>query len=129
MPVLASYALDQTRRKDEMATMERIEVEKRSARRLRTRLRPGKLLGENGCFLSDCAIVERSAGGARVRIFGTGADLLQEIALFDETELVRRPARLVWTSHSLAGLCYAGPAEAVGPEEHERIAGRYYAVG
>ncbi|GGD27680.1 hypothetical protein [Aureimonas glaciei] len=101
--------------------------ERREDSRRRTRLRPGKLLTETGRYLTDCAILDRSSAGARVRLFEAAA-LSSEMTLFDESETLRWSVRMVWSGDGQAGLCYTSPADPVGAEEAERIAGRYYAV-
>lgn len=102
-------------------------TEKRRMARLPKRLRPGKILDGEGRFLGDCAILDRSPGGARVRLFGTPA-LPKDLALFDEGETLCWKAELVWRAGSLAGLGFLSPGERVDPADADRIAGRYYAV-
>jgi hypothetical protein len=101
--------------------------QRRRAERVPTRLKPGKLLSIKGGFLADCAITDRSPGGARVRIF-EARQLPPQLILFDETRTLAWPTHLAWDRGTEAGLAFlSGPLE-VPPEIVERIAGRYYAV-
>ena len=101
--------------------------ERRRTSRISTRLKPGKLLSRRGAFIADCAITDRSATGARVRVFDP-ATLSGEMILFDETGTVVWPARLVWEHGPEAGLRFLAGELPVPPAIVERIAGRYYAV-
>jgi hypothetical protein len=101
--------------------------ERREDSRRRTRLRPGKLLTPSGNYLADCAILDRSKAGARVRLFETAA-LTPAMTLFDESETLRWEVRMVWSGNGQAGLCYTSPADPVDARDAEKIAGRYYAV-
>lgn len=101
--------------------------EKRSASRIRSRLRPGKLLSEEGAFIGDCAITDRTASGARVRIFDAAA-LPSEMALFDERDTEQWQVELVWAAGAEAGLRFLTPPTPVEEGDAEKIAGRYYAV-
>ncbi len=101
---------------------------RREARR-RTRLRPGKLLTEGGRFLCDCAVVERSEGGARVRAFAPVDALVPEdLFLYEELDAFKHRARIVWASGAELGLAFGAAGEFVGDTERHRIAGRFYAV-
>lgn len=103
--------------------------DKRTASRRRLRLRPAKLLTEGGRFLCDCALVDRSGGGARVRAFQPPERVLPEdLMLFDEVEAVKHRARIVWAAGPELGLALLSPPAGVGERERHRIAGRFYAV-
>ena len=102
-------------------------AERRDDIRLRSRLRPGKLLSVDGAYLADCAIIERSAAGARIRLF-EAVELSGDMTLFDESETLSRSVQLVWSAKGQVGLHYTSPAIPVDPVDVERIAGRYYAV-
>lgn len=102
-------------------------IERRAEARRRTRLRPGKLLSPEGRFLGDCAILDLSPRGARVRPFGS-ATLPTELLLFEEGRGLRWPARRAWAGASQAGLHLCGPAEDVAPGECRQIAGPFYAA-
>lgn len=104
--------------------------ERRLEPRRRTRLRPAKLLTEGGGFLCDCALVERSETGARVRAFRPPERTLPEdLMLYDEIEGVKLRARVVWAEGAELGLAILSTAAKVEAEERHRIAGRFYAVG
>ena len=94
-----------------------------------TRLRPGKLITEGGRFLCDCALVESSAGGVRIRAFAPVETLIPEnLFLFDEVESVKQRVRVVWARGAELGLLISsGRIDVASPERH-RIAGRFYAV-
>lgn len=103
--------------------------ERRRERRNATRLRPAKLLTEGGRFLCDCALIERSATGARIRAFApVGETLPEELFLFDEVEAFKWRARIVWARGAEIGLTFASAPEPVDANEQHRIAGRFYAV-
>lgn len=100
------------------------------ARRLprsRTRLRPGKLLTRDGRFLADCAILDRSQTGARLRLFGP-KELPPTFFLYDEADAEKQEAQAVWIRGSEGGIRFRAPPERIDAAERERIAGRYYAV-
>lgn len=102
-------------------------MEKRSVSRVQTRLRPGKLLTEEGAFIGDCAITNRTERGARVRVFAA-QDLPEEMALFDERDELRWNVKRVWSDGAHVGLRFTTPAAELADDDVERIAGRYYAV-
>lgn len=101
--------------------------QRRGAERISTRLKPAKLLSTEGTFLADCAITNRSGGGARVRVFGE-IDLRAQMILFDETETVAWATQLAWGQGSEAGLRFMSGARPVPADIVRRISGRYYAV-
>lgn len=100
-------------------------VERRRLPRTRTRLRPGKLLDADGAFLADCAILDRSADGARIRVFGDEAET--PAFLFDERGGAKHPATAAWARRGEAGLRLSAPVP-VDAAERQRIAGPYYAL-
>ncbi|MEF2071754.1 hypothetical protein [Consotaella aegiceratis] len=95
--------------------------------RLRTRLRPAKMLTETGRFVRDCAVTDRTGRGARLRFFEP-TELPERFVLYEERDASRRPVRTIWSAGAEAGVRFEGPAEIVDAAERERIAGRYYAV-
>ncbi|MBB3996202.1 hypothetical protein [Aureimonas pseudogalii] len=104
--------------------------ERRRENRSTTRLRPGKLITETGRFLCDCAVIERSPTGARVRAFAPVDDTLpEELFLFDEVEAFKWRARIIWAKGAELGLELASSSLPVDDAERHRIAGRFYAVG
>lgn len=102
-------------------------TERRGADRVRTRLRPGKLLNEDGGFIADCAILDRSNGGRRIRCFAP-IEMPERVWLLDEREAVATAASPVWTHRTLAGLRLAGSPVAMDRHAYLQAAGPYYAV-
>ncbi|WP_061936508.1 hypothetical protein [Aureimonas sp. AU22] len=106
-----------------------MRTERRTAERRTTRLRPAKLLGAADGFLCDCAVVERSASGARVRAFApVGRVLPETLTLYDEVETRRWTARVVWARGAELGLAIEAAGERVSDADRHRIAGPFYAV-
>lgn len=104
-----------------------MDGERRTRARTKTRLRPGKLLDEAGGFVADCAILDRSDGGARVRLYEPIA-LPEKMSLLDESERARRSAECIWTRGDLAGLRWDDTAERLESTAFLSLAGPYYAV-
>ncbi|WP_153005402.1 hypothetical protein [Aureimonas sp. D3] len=103
--------------------------DRRRQSRRKTRLRPAKLLTEGGQFLCDCAVVERSDRGARIRAFAPVQVMIPEMLfLFDEVESYKHRSRIVWSKGPELGLAFVSLAEFVEDGERHRIAGRFYAV-
>jgi hypothetical protein len=102
-------------------------AERRRAGRARTRLRPGKLLGLDGVFLADCAVLDRSPAGSRVRSLDA-IELPETFVLFDEAEGTTRRVSAAWHRHGLIGLRHEGACEPVRLEDLPLIAGPYYAM-
>ncbi|KQT82459.1 hypothetical protein [Aurantimonas sp. Leaf443] len=100
-------------------------------RRVRDRspvsFRPARLFSLEGRFLADAAILERSADGARLRLFGNAGEAA-EVYLYDETDRRRWRARRVWSDGYKAGYAFLSVPEAPEREEAERVFGRYYAM-
>lgn len=111
----------------QMETAMKTSAQRRRAERVPTRLKPGKLLSQEGAFLADCAITDRSGGGARVRVFGA-TDLRSRMILFDETETLAWAAQLAWGQGSEVGLRFLSGSKPVPEDVVRRISGRYYAV-
>lgn len=103
-------------------------AERRGLPRFRTRLRPGRLLDGDLAFLGDCAILDRSAAGARVRLFGSSVEDDAAVALLDENDLSVRRGRVIWRRESKAGIRLESGAAPVEPAMLRRLAGPYYAV-
>jgi hypothetical protein len=68
---------------------------RRTEPRVRTRLRSGKLLDRNKIFLTDCSIFDRSAHGARLRLFAN-VDLPERFGLYDEIAKQLFDAKVAW---------------------------------
>ncbi|KAB0679883.1 hypothetical protein [Aureimonas leprariae] len=103
-------------------------AERRKARRSRTRLRPGKLLDADLAFLGDCAILDRSARGLRLRLFENPVAESGVVAVLDENEGSVRYGRIVWRQDGEAGVHAESEPEPIDPAALRRLAGPYYAV-
>lgn len=101
--------------------------ERRAAERVKTRLRPGKLLDESGQFIADCAILDRSKAGARIGLFQP-MELPPCVGLLDESEQATRAAARVWQAGEQAGLLLEPVAEPLERQAFLSVAGPYYAV-
>ncbi len=103
--------------------------ERRGARRRATRLRPGKLLNETKAFLFDCAVIERSATGARIRAFAPVDKVLPEtLMLYEEVEGCCWRVRIIWAQGAEMGLAIEDGGEPVSQAERHKIGGPFYAV-
>ncbi len=97
--------------------------DRRLARRLRTRLRSARLYTNDGCFLADGQLIERSILGARVRIDSTFA-LPQKLQFFDDEQKLLYPVDLRWRRGTVVGLSFtAKPSsgEIINPEPDDAI--------
>jgi hypothetical protein len=103
-------------------------TERRLSPRSRSRLRPGKMLDADLAFLGDCAILDRSARGLRVRLFGEAIAGEAEVAVFDEHEGSVRPGQVVWRRGREAGIRVAAGPASVDADVIRRLSGPYYAV-
>jgi hypothetical protein len=101
--------------------------ERRTRDRRRTRLRPGKLLDGDMRFLADCAIVDRSGDGLRVRCFG-GIDGHETLVVFDAKDGSLQNGRVAWLRPPEAGIRLVGAPAAADADALRRLAGPYYAV-
>lgn len=104
-----------------------MKPERRQAGRAKTRLRPGKLLDAEGVFIADCAILDRSEAGARIRLFAS-IELPSLVGLLDESERATRAAEPMWQSEHQAGLRLEQPGEPLERSAYLSLAGPYYAV-
>ena len=107
---------------------EKRQIEKRKAKRRRTRLRAGKILDRVNRFVVDAAIVDRSAGGLRLRLARDQA-IPERFRLFDEESGLVLGARLVWRRQALIGarLESGGPLPA-SPRQIAALRGKFYAI-
>jgi hypothetical protein len=103
-------------------------ADRRARERVRTRLRPGKLLDAELSFLADCAIVDRSDAGLRVRCFGE-VDGHRRVTVFVVNDGSLQNGRLAWSRLPDVGICLEGEPVAADADALRRIAGPYYAVG
>lgn len=102
-------------------------IEKRIAKRRRTRLRPIKLVTRGKRFIEDGSAIDLSESGARVRRFGNG-QMPATLLFYDEGEDTLRPAAVVWRVRDELGLRFTGPAQAIERTDRARLSGRYYAA-
>lgn len=105
-------------------------ADRRSARRRRTRLRSGKILGLDNSFLIECRIYDRSERGVRVRLLG---DIPPRPAfrLYEDDRDQLRDARVVWRRDCEIGLCFVPRAGArrISRTQMTCLRERYYAIG
>lgn len=101
--------------------------ERRNAVRARTRLRPGKLLDAGGRFVADCAILDRSTGGARIRLFEP-IEAGRDLQLLDESQRATVRTRIVWQCAGEVGLRLEDDARHMEGRDFLSAAGPYYAV-
>ncbi|WP_152046107.1 PilZ domain-containing protein [Aureimonas psammosilenae] len=104
-------------------------AERRRERRNRTRLRPGKVVGEDQRFLADCTILDRSSNGLRVRCFGPIENGDDKVAVFDENEGILLSGRIAWSRDSEIGIDVEGDGKPADDATRRRLSGPYYAVG
>src|SRR5208283_1941402 len=101
--------------------------EKRRARRRRTRLRSGKILDRRNLFLIEASIVDRSAGGLRLRLAKDVA-IPEIFHLYDDEAEIILVARIVWRRQALVGarIDPSGPARA-SRRQIASLRGKFYA--
>jgi hypothetical protein len=79
-----------------------VPAERRREPRVRTRYRHGALY--DGCeFVSDCAVIDRSPHGARIRT-PCALPAFQQLRFFDSYEKVLYEGRVAWQKDTEAGL-------------------------
>ncbi len=104
-------------------------VDRRNARRRRTRLRSGKILDLCNAFMIECQIYDRSDKGVRVRLL---ADIPAQpvIRLYEDDPERLCDARVVWRKDFELGLCFVRRAGArrISRTQLTCLRGRYYAV-
>jgi hypothetical protein len=110
------------------APVEKRQIEKRKAKRRRTRLRAGKILDRINRFVIDAAIIDRSAGGLRLRLARDQA-IPERFRLFDEESGLVLGAQLVWRRQALIGarLESSGPLPA-SPRQIAALRAKFYAI-
>ncbi|MEP0509943.1 MAG: hypothetical protein ABJD38_14630 [Aurantimonas coralicida] len=77
--------------------------DKRSARRVRTRLRPQRVLSMRNAIIADCAMVDRSDSGAKLQ-FIVDVDLPRIFLLQDLAEGTTHEVELIWSRPGQAGV-------------------------
>ncbi|VFU06958.1 hypothetical protein [Methylocella tundrae] len=104
-------------------------VERRAARRRRTRLRSGKILNRQNAFLIECQIYDRSDRGARVRLLG---DVPAPVAmrLYEDYPERLIDAYVIWRKDRELGLCFIqSPASLkISRLQLACLRGRHYAT-
>ncbi|MCQ0988173.1 hypothetical protein [Jiella marina] len=103
------------------------KAESRIAARRRTRLRPVKIAGPSRRFLDEGTLVDRSAGGARIRRF-SDCRLPTRILVLDEVERKFLQAAIIWSEGREIGVRFVGQELAPTHADMLRLTGRYYAV-
>ena len=110
------------------AAGEKRNVERRKAKRQRTRLRAGKILDGANRFLIEAAIIDRSAGGLRLRL-ARDRDIPDSFRLFDEESGLVLGARLVWRRQALIGArLESGSPLPASPRQIAALRGKFYAI-
>ncbi|WP_210318521.1 hypothetical protein [Aureimonas endophytica] len=112
-----------------LSSSRRPRGERRAAPRLRTRLRPGKVLSADHAFLADCAILDRSPAGLRIRCFAPIAAEDGLVRVFDEHEGTVRAGRIVWEHVAEMGVTVEGDLIELDADSLRRLKGPYYAIG
>lgn len=101
--------------------------ERRRARRRGVRLTWGKALDASDRFLCECLVVNRSQGGARLRLTRKVA-LPNVFHYFDDTERAIYVAQVVWRQDDIVG-CRMGLSPLRGKEDVvARMSSPYYAI-
>jgi hypothetical protein len=104
-----------------------VAAERRQDRRRGVRLNWGKALDASDRFLCECLVVNRSRGGARVRL-ARRIGLPLRFHFFDDAEKALYDARVVWRQGDLVGCRLALSPLRNKQEVVKRMSGRYYAV-
>lgn len=102
-------------------------LDRRREKRRRVRLNWGKALNVAERFLCDCLIVNRSAGGARLRLARRIA-LPKTFLFFDDVAGALYAAEVVWRQGELVGCLLAREPLRDRKEVVKRMANRYYAL-
>ncbi|MBB4199342.1 hypothetical protein CCR94_05790 [Rhodoblastus sphagnicola] len=102
--------------------------ERRFAPRRRTRLRSGKILDRANRFLVETSILDRSAGGLRLRL-AHNCELPEIFHLFDDESESIHAFRVIWRRHDTVGV----RARPGGPVPATRrliieLRGKFYAI-
>ncbi|MCW2316281.1 hypothetical protein SAMN06265338_106217 [Rhodoblastus acidophilus] len=102
--------------------------ERRYAPRRRTRLRSGKILDRANRFLVEVSILDRSAGGLRLRL-ARDCEVPDLFHLFDDESENIYAFRVIWRRDTTLGarLRFSGPVPATRRQIIE-LRGKYYAI-
>lgn len=103
--------------------------EKRSRNRRRTRLRSGKILDVHNTFITECALHDRSAQGARIRLLRS-IGVPQILRLYDDERQTLTTATIMWRHNLEIGLCFLPESDEsrIKTADLKALARRYYAV-
>ena len=83
--------------------------ERRATVRRRTRLRSGKVVGQEGAFVTECLIANRSAAGGLLRLPGA-VPLPDRILVYDDQSGELVSATVVWRRERDFGIRFGPPA-------------------
>lgn len=102
--------------------------ERRNAPRRRTRLRSGKVLDRANTFLVETSILDRSAGGLRLRL-AHDCELPEIFHLFDDENECIFALRVIWRRQTTLGARVrpGGPVPATRRQIIE-LRGKFYAI-
>jgi hypothetical protein len=98
--------------------------------RWRTRLRSGKVADRAGRFIIECQILNRSNGGALLRLV-TSIEIPEKCLLFDDELATVRPIRTIWRKFRKVGVKYetiAADDTGEEPQKGADLAGKFYAL-
>lgn len=102
--------------------------DRRGAPRRRTRLRSGKVLDRANEFLVETAILDRSAGGLRLRL-ARDCQVPEVFHLFDDESETIFAFRLIWRSQNTLGARFRhGAPIAATRRQIIELRGKFYAI-
>jgi hypothetical protein len=103
-------------------------VDRRGAARRRTRLRSGKVLDRANEFLVETTIIDRSAGGLRLRL-ARDCSVPEIFHLFDDESETIFAFRLIWRSQNTLGARFRQNAPiAATRRQIIELRGKFYAI-
>jgi hypothetical protein len=103
--------------------------DRRDPPRKRTRLRSGKVLDQNGKFLTECQVHDRSPRGAHLRLIKSVA-LPRYIKYFDDEQGALLEAEVIWRKKAEVGIQFRTKlnGQAIRAGLRSPAGGKYYAV-
>ncbi len=103
--------------------------DRRDPPRKRTRLRCGKVLDQNGKFLIECQVYDRSPRGAHLRLIKSVA-LPRYIKYFDDEQGALLEAEVIWRKKAEVGIQFRTKlnGQAIRSGQRSAAGGKYYAV-
>lgn len=104
-------------------------TERRRAKRQRTRLRSGKLIGRDDRFLAECQIYDQSAEGVRLRFFAN-APVIDDARLYVDRPEGLFDLRIAWRDGREAGarLLRSATSGRIGALQLRALRESYYAM-